>query len=147
MPDTTLTLGGYAFRDFAVPPKISYGGKQRLQVHKIIGAGRVIDALGPEPDPIKWEGRFRGAGANAQSQALNAMRASGAQLPLTWGGNFYMVVISHYEASYERFYEVTYRIECTVITDPADGAGGVLGSLTSLIQADLGAMGTLGGLL
>lgn len=145
--DTLLILGGFVFRDFEVPPKISYGGKQRLQTHKIIGGSIVIDALGPEPDPIKWEGRFRGSSAPSRCRTLNALRASGAQLPLSWGSNFYMVVISHFEADEQRYYEIPYKIICTVVTDPVAGAGGIIGSLTSLIQSDLSAIAGLRALL
>lgn len=144
MADTTLTLGGVAFADFEIPEKIEGGGKQMLNVHKLVGGTRIVDAMGPDPDNLKWTGKFRGPNAVARCQTLDAMRGQGAQLELSWGGFTYTVVIESFTFSYERFYEIAYSIDLKVVVDPAAQGGGAspLASLDDLIGSDLdGAFG------
>ena len=123
--DTYLTIGGYTFSGFGVPERINGGGQHHLIVHKLIGGQRIIDAMGPDDDSIKFTGRFRNAdGTDAMSQAilLDAMRRAGKPVPLTYWNQTATVVIKHFGWSFERFFEVPYTIECEVVT--ASGQAG-----------------------
>lgn len=141
MPDTRLILGNVAFQDFEIPSKINFGGKQNIHIHKLVGGYRVVDALGPDPDDIKWSGRFRGAEALSRARALDRLRASGAQVGLMWGGLSYRVILSHFKADYERFYEIPYECTCTVVSDSVGGLsiigiiGGLIGDVTGGIAS------------
>lgn len=147
MADTRLTLGSFVFRDFEIPSKIAFGGKQSLHIHKRVGGDRTIDCMGPDPSDIHWDGRLRGTAAASRARALDRMRAAGAAVPVVWGSFFYFVVVSEFEAEYEKFYEIPYKITLTVVTDPSAGVGGAIGPLLSLISADLGSLVSLGGAL
>jgi hypothetical protein len=57
-PNTTLTLGDFTFARYEIPERIPFGGDQQLNVHKLVGGVRVIDALGADPMPIEWSGFF-----------------------------------------------------------------------------------------
>jgi hypothetical protein len=56
----TVTIGGISLSEWEIPERINFGGKQQVTVHKLIGGNRVIDAMGPDPDDVRWSGRFRG---------------------------------------------------------------------------------------
>lgn len=146
MADTKLILGGIAFRDFEIPEKISYGVSQSLEIHKLVGKGRVVDAMGPEYQPIRWQGRFRGRDAVGRAKRCERLAASGAGVSLVWGGYHWRVVVESFEADYERFYEIPYSINCEV-TDNGGALGGLLSSLSSLISVDVSAIAGLVGRL
>ncbi len=135
-----LTLGAVTFDGWEIPGDINFGGQQQLVTHKLIGGQRIVEAMGPDPDNIRWRGRFRGPDALGRAQAVDAMRQAGAAVPLTWGGLFYMVVIQHFKPSYEKGWEIPYEIECVVSGDPF-GAG--VGAIGGLLAGDLG--GLIGG--
>lgn len=153
MPDTRLILGNISFQEFEIPAKINFGGKQNLAIHKLVGGYRVVDTLGPDPDDIKWQGRFRGASALSRARALDRLRASGAQVPLMWGGLSYSVVLSHFKADYEKFYEIPYECTCTVVSDSVGGltlidiVGGLIGDVTGgVTSVSLGGLAGLANL-
>jgi hypothetical protein len=148
MADTRLLLGPIAFQGFEIPERINFGGKQTHHIHKLIGGQRVIDAMGQDPDEIQWKGRFRGAGALTRARAVDALRASGAEVTLSWGGLFFFVIVSHFSAEYERFYEIPYEIECCVSLDPLNAIlGTAVSTVTSLINGDVTSMLSIGALL
>ncbi len=144
MADFDLILGGIVFQKFEIPPKINFGGVQRIAKHNLIGVNRVIDAMGPVEDDIEWAGRFRALGAVARATALDQMRADGAQVPLIWGGMYRMVVVEHFEADFMKLYEIPYRINCAVAANPTLQAFGLLSAaLDDVIGADIGALSGL----
>lgn len=137
MADTYLTLGGFPFvSDFAVPQTINGGGAQRLVTHRMIGGSRVIDAMGPDDDAIRWNGIFRGGAASLQASLLDVMRRRGRPVILSYWTFRYKVVVSRFVFHFNRFYEIPYEIECTVAKDMqakswgqmADSAAGLFGS-------------------
>ena len=141
MADTTLILGGIAFKDFEIPEMIRFGGQQHATVHKLLGGDRVVDAMGPDPADISWDGRLQGPDASSRARALLAMYQAGAQVSLSWGGFFFTVMLRQLDLTYERFYQVIYRLSCTVVTDPG-GGGGAFSlpiSLDDLVGVDMSA--------
>lgn len=141
MSDTLVILGGVVFDSFAIPEKINFGGKQTLAVHKLIGGQRIIDAMGADPAPITWSGKFRGGAALGNAQAIDAMRIAGSPVSLSWLGLTYTVVVSEFKAETEKFYEVPYTVTCEVVTDPSQSAaGGALPSLTDLVGGDMSSL-------
>ena len=114
----TLTLGGIVFTDFEIPEDIdNSGGKQMLAIHKLPGGGRVVDAMGPDSDPIRWSGRFRGSTAEERAGLLEYMGSTGQQILLTYSLRRYQVVIDSFEADFHQTYEIPYSIACTVVLD------------------------------
>ncbi len=117
VPDTTLTLGDVSFASYEVPERISFGGAQRLAVHKVIGGARVVDALGPDDAEICWSGRFQSPNAGPRARHLDYLRRQGTALTLSWDQFSYSVVISRFAAEFERYYQIPYRIACLVVED------------------------------
>lgn len=139
MSDTLVILGGVVFQAFEIPEKINFGGKQTLAVHKLIGGQRIIDAMGADPAPISWSGKFRGGAALGRAQSIDAMRITGLPVSLSWLGLTYSVVISEFKAETEKYYEVPYTVTCEVVTDPNQLAASPISSLTALVTGDLSA--------
>ena len=137
MADTLVILGGVVFDGYAIPEKIPFGGKQNLKIHELIGGQRVVDALGASPDEITFTGKFRGPGAIANAQALDAMRIAGSPVSLTWLGLNYLVVVHKFGAKTEKFYEVPYTVTCAVVQDPQQVIAGAISSLTALVGGDM----------
>lgn len=139
-----LVLGGIVFKDYEIPESVRFGGHQRLAVHKLLGGQRVVDAMGPDDNDPAWHGRFQGPDATERARALEALRTSGAQVPLVFGAFLYMVVVAHVECDYQRWYQIPYHVTCTVVSSPAGGGfAGLPVSLDTLVSADMALVGTL----
>jgi hypothetical protein len=133
-----LVLGTVAFQGFEAPEQIPFGGRQRLNVHRLMGGKRVVDAMGPDDDSIVWRGRFRGTLATLRARQLDLMRRAGRPHILTWGAFVYRVVIERFDASYEAFNEIPYSISCLVVQDlVAEKAGALLDRIEDSIMGDL----------
>jgi hypothetical protein len=132
-----LLLGSVSFQNFELPGHIGFGGTQRLAVHVLPGGARVIDAMGRDDAEIAWRGTFSGPDAADRARLLDAMRVSGAVQSLAWDAFCYLVVISSFEANYERASWVPYRISCTVVADQAQSSATSVVSLSTMLLADL----------
>jgi hypothetical protein len=136
MSDVTLILGPVEFSGFEIPPAISFGGAQRLTVHKLPGGARIIDSLGRDDAPILWEGIFTGSNAVDRARVLDVLRAEGGVLPLIWDSYFYSVVISFFEADYRNEFWIPYRIACTVLRDEVEAVFEQAASMLAQVTSD-----------
>jgi hypothetical protein len=141
---TTLLLGPVTFQDFELPPRIGFGGAQRLAIHRLPGGARVIDAMGPDDAPIAWSGTFGGSDAADRARALDLLRSQGTVLPLAWDAFAYLVVIAGFEARYERSNWVPYRIACAVLADQTQPVPATAPPLAAVVAAELGAAVAVG---
>ena len=134
-----VTLGDFEFRSYEVPERISYGGEQRLNVHKLPGptGQRVIDVMGPDEAPIAWSGTMLGVDASQRRRALNLVRWTGDPVDLTWGDVSLAVVVESCTFE-ESFHRVDYRISCTIKPHPPGDEGDASGSLLDNIGDALG---------
>jgi hypothetical protein len=134
-----LILGGFEFVDFEVASDVSFGGAQKLAVHRLIGGTRVIDVMGRDDSEVTWSGIFSGSGAGDRARMLDAMRVAGVPLSLTWDEFCYTVVIEKLDMNFCNPWWIPYHIACTVVVDQAqsistyvpDLADAILGDLTS----------------
>lgn len=141
-----LLLGAVLFQDFELPERISWGGAQRLAVHRLPGGERVIDAMGRDDKEISWSGVFTGSDAGVRARQIDLMRAEGSLWPLAWDAFFYSVVVARFDADYAHSNWIPYRITCTVLRDEAEAlveaavslAAGALADLTSADGFDSG---------
>jgi hypothetical protein len=138
MTDGSVVLGGFVFFDHEVPNTLPFGGTQEYKKQVMVGGQKVVDAMGPNNDDISWSGRFRGAAAIGRASSVKAMMDAGAQVTLTWLGISRTVLITKFEPTTDKFYEVPYRITCCVVDDQS-GGGGIISSLDSLVGGDLAA--------
>ena len=111
---TTVTLGLVTLEAFEIPAAIAFGGKQRLAVHDLPGGGRVIDVLGGTDTDITFSGIISGSDADTRAQLLDAMRVTGTSLPLSWGEQYFIVIISEAEFDYRKPWWIAYRLRCVV---------------------------------
>jgi hypothetical protein len=111
---TTVTLGLVTLEAFEIPATIAFGGKQRLAVHDLPGGGRVIDVLGGANSDITFAGIISGSDADTRAQLLDALRISGATIPLSWDEQYYLVIISEANFDYRKPWWIPYRLHCVV---------------------------------
>lgn len=139
-----VLLGNFQFQLREVPDIMPWGGRQMLAIHRQIGGTRVIDAMGPDPDPIRWSGLFYGSAdvVARRARAVDAIRQSGAEVVLTWGSFTYLVVVKSFNCKYKNEWEQRYTIECEVVSD---GPVAIFApSLDEAIQSDLAILLTIG---
>lgn len=135
MAGVALLLGPVLFQGFEVPANVSFGGAQRVAVHRLIGGARIIDALGRDDADIRFNGVLSGDNATLRARTLDGLRTSGAPLPFTWDVFYYTVVLTKFEADYRNGWWIPFRIECTVIRDEA---AEVFDAVVSLAQSAVG---------
>lgn len=145
---TRVTLGDLTFAYMEVPESIPFGGEQRLTVHELVGGVRVVDAMGRSDMPLEWTGLFLGDTALERARYLDTQRVSGQAMLLTWSELRYRVVIQKFEASFERPYQVPYRISCVVVEDQTGPVNTVeQPSVDDLMAGDMGLVNGFGSLI
>lgn len=137
-----LTLGGIPFTGFSPPNSMMGGGDQAMVLHKLPGGSRVIDTLGPDEADVEWKGEFFDDAAYSFALALDAMRAAGEVVPLTWGGQYRSVIIKRFIYRVRRLpVWVEYEISCTVYVNQSLGvlAAAPATTIDTLASSDLAA--------
>jgi hypothetical protein len=143
MVDTVVHLAVQGGDDFfftyaEVPQSIPFGGKQSLAVHRQVGGKRTIDAMGRDDMPLQWSGLLLGQSALSRARYLDWLRISGKQCVLTWSELAYLVVVESFEADFQRFYKIPYRISCMVVQDLAQPINTVTAaSLDDVMRDDI----------
>lgn len=147
MATDILVLGGFAFDDWSTPSRMPFGGKQAMAVHKLPGGARVIDTLGPDEADIQFVGTMYADNAYGVADALDALRISGAQVPLTFAGRFYLVIIENVIVDIERYPQLMrYHISCVVAQNNMAGfLGSIASTVTALVSADMSTAMSLAG--
>ena len=146
--DTVLTLGDFEFARYEIPEKIPFGGEQRLVVHELVGGVRVIDAMGRADAPLEWSGLFQGENALARARYLDGLRVAGQSLILTWDEFMFEVLVASFRADYQRFYQIPYRISCTVVKDLSNPVTSIADAgIDELIGDDMNSANSLGDLI
>ncbi|MDE2302435.1 MAG: hypothetical protein KGK11_07720 [Sphingomonadales bacterium] len=112
-----LTLGDFTFQRGEIPERIAFGTQQQLQVHRLVGGGRVIDAMGAAPLRPEWSGWLSGPAALDRARQLKRMAEAGAPLPLAWGEFAYSVLIAQFSAEDRAGPFLPYRIALEVLED------------------------------
>ena len=135
----TLVLGGISFDDWSTPDKMPFGGKQITAVHRLPGGARVVDTLGPDEMDVQFTGMMYANNAYGVADALDAIRKSGAQVPLIFAGRFYLVIVAEVVADIRRYPQLmNYHISCLVVQNNMAGPLSALTStVSSLVSADM----------
>ena len=139
MSNIILSLGPVMLRSFEVPDRINIGGKQRLAVHQLTDGTRIIDSFGRDDADISFRGVFSGPSATRRARLLDVLRVAGQPMPLTWDVFSYTVILSEFEAAYERQAWIPYHITCKVLRDEASSITPATDSLASSLLADINA--------
>lgn len=141
MPTDVLILAGIVFDSYSTPRRMMGGGNQAMVVHKLPGGSRTIDTLGPDEADILWDGEFFSNNAYSTALALEGVRAGGQVVPLIWGGQTRLVIVSQFIYHARRFPNwVEYSVVCTVYQNPGLGSLAVNGGgIDALVASDLAA--------
>lgn len=132
-----VTLDGELFTELALPPKMTWGGQQRLVRHIAPGGVVVMSSLGPDWRPIRWGGVLEGPDASSRAKQLYAMMLAAQAVPLVWLDQLWMVVIQEFSADDTTIGWVPYRITCAVSADPSQIVGPDDPTLSDQVQADI----------
>jgi hypothetical protein len=132
-----LILGPVVFEQFEVPEQINFGGWQRIAVHRLVGGGRVIDAMGPEEPEISFEGVFSGSTSVLRARSLDVLRRTGEPIPLIWDSFYYTVLVRQFTAMYTSATWIPYSVSCAVIRDEAAGLVDMAVDLTATVLGDI----------
>lgn len=144
IPKIVLQLGDVVFADAEIPAKITFGGRQALSVHELVGGVRVADAMGRQDAPLEWAGYLQGQSAVTRAKALDALRVSGTPIMLTWSEFRFWVVVETFLADFEYVSLLPYRIACTVLIDySGQTLNGAQDSVDTLVQNDMATANTL----
>jgi hypothetical protein len=144
----TLTLdtpnGSFVFQDAEVPEKIRFGGSQLLDVQKMVGGRRRINAIGADDDPLSWSGWFLYTSALSRARFLDSVRREGLQCTLSWDALRYQVVVHQFHADYEKPFKIPYSISFEVIEDQTATVDSVPAvTPAQSLATDMARMGTL----
>jgi hypothetical protein len=132
MATDQLILGGIAFDSWSTPERMPFGGKQAMAVHKLPGGARAVNTLGPDENDIMFTGQMYNNNAYGIADELDSMRIAGAQVPLTFAGRFYLVIIAEVHVDIRRFPQlVEYHVNCLVAQN---NMAGILGAITSTVS-------------
>lgn len=137
MSEATILLGPIALRDFEVPETITFGGRQALAVHRLIGGTRVVDMLGRDDADITFSGTFLGPDASSRARSIDELRVLGKPIELIWDIFFYTVVVQSFDADFRNPWWVPFRLSCTVVRDEAAPLPAASATLADLLAADL----------
>jgi hypothetical protein len=133
-----VVLGSFAFQDFEVPETIALPVRQAVAVHRLIGGGRVLDAMGVDYGDIAWSGVMLGSGAESRAQSLKALADAGQAVALTWG-TWNFAVLPHWISLREGYQRVGYAIRCAVIRDDSSAPEQMALDLGASLAGDIGA--------
>jgi hypothetical protein len=148
MANDFLTLGGLVFSDWSTPSQMPFGGEHMMAVHRLPGGQRVVDTLGPSESDIQFRATVFENDAYEFTEALDALRIGGAQVPLTFAGRYYLVIVRHVKIDIHRFPQlVAYDVSCLVTNNQMAGnLGSAASTVTSLVSADLATAMSISGL-
>jgi hypothetical protein len=113
----TVSIGDFVFDGWEVPESIKWGGTQRVNVHKLVGGDRVIDAMGPDHADISWSATMLSPDASLRADELDQMRISGQLFPIIFANRYYEGVISNFQADQRKAWHVPYNITLVVWRD------------------------------
>lgn len=147
-PFVTLSLvtpnGTFTFTGAEVPERINFGGAHLLDVQKMIGGRRRINAMGADDEPLQWSGLFLAASAVSRARFLDSVRREGLQCTLSWDELRYTVVVAEFHADYKYPFKIPYWIRFEVIEDQTATVDSVPAvTPAQSIASDLSRMGTL----
>jgi hypothetical protein len=134
-----LVLGSIVFDQWSSPQAMPFGGRQEMAVHQLPGGARVVDTLGPSEADIQFSGIMHANDAYGVADQLDSLRISGAQVPLTFAGRFYTVLVKETHVDIRRMpILMEYHVSCLVVQNTMAGPLSIITSTTSqLVASDM----------
>lgn len=133
-----FSVGGIVLSGPAIPDRVLLGGEHILAVRQIIGGGKTVNLLGPQPSALEWQAAFAGPQAMAQALAIDAMRTSGRVVTISFAGQAAPCVVSSFRWTPTRGgFVVEYAIRCEALPSVPAAPGQTGGMLTQLLGSTL----------
>lgn len=130
-----VVLGGLELTGLEVPDAYDRSGTMQPVVHRLIGGGRIVQLLGPDPGRRRLQGYFTGPQATERAQLLEALRDSGSRVLLAIGVWQEFVVVTSVVLRYAAQGSVIqYLLEAEALPGGADG----LVATAAAVLADVG---------
>ena len=106
-----FSIGQVTLYDFEIPEEFGpLGGKQVIYRHEFPGGSISQRAFGNFPEPITWKGYLTGSDAMARQQQIDAMRAAGDDVTLSYGGYSFVGKITRFHAKAKHQFLIPYEI-------------------------------------
>jgi hypothetical protein len=132
-----LQLGDFQFAEYEVPERITMTTAMRAVVHKMVGGARAVNLMGYDPAPLEWSGMLLGDNALSRARALKQMALAQKLVTLTFSEYSYAVVVTEFVESFEREYEIYYRLRCEIVADNAAQGPSASAGIDTLIGSDI----------
>lgn len=116
-----LTIGWVTFTHLEHPEELAFPITQMIAMQQLIGGGRSVQSLGPQPDPWKWSGNLFDNTALSRANDLSIMAKDGKTRNLVWGPYSFNVIVSKFIPTHLQQFWIKYDIEVTYVSD-APGA-------------------------
>jgi hypothetical protein len=113
--NSLLILGPFSFTGLESPERIHLKSKQRLAIHHLTSGQSISDCLGEAYEIVTFRGIFSGIDATERIRLIDALRADGLPLTLTWGSTALTVIIQELELDYSSELWVPYRLSCYAV--------------------------------
>ncbi len=135
-----LILGTFEFLDFEVPEQLSVPGEQKVAKHLYPGGKKSLDVLGEYYDTLSWSGIIQGENCGDRVAALEAIRAAGNVVTLTFDTYSFQVLVTRFTPVYKMPMLRPYSIEVEVLSrnDAPIRVDALTGSLNALVNSDVG---------
>jgi hypothetical protein len=134
-----IVLGQFQFDNFEIPSSVDYGGGQRVVHHDYPGGGRSASIMGRDDRNITWSGSLLSADAISRSQTLDQIRTSGQPQALSFGSNYFEVVVENLSLTFRQPNWIDYQISCWVLSiNPNTSKPSLLQAVTDDIGSALG---------
>lgn len=135
-----LILGTFEFLDFEVPEQLSVPGEQKVAKHLYPGGKKSLDVLGEYYDTLTWSGIIQGENCGDRVAALEAIRAAGNVVTLTFDTYSFQVLVTRFTPVYKMPMLRPYSIEVEVLSrnDAPIRVDALTGSLNALVNSDVG---------
>lgn len=117
LSDQTVSIGPIILEGWEIPEKVTWGGAQRMTVHKLVGGMRYIDVMGEDNAEVSWSGRFLSSDAAFRADQIDLFRKSGELVDVVFAGRYYSAVISQFTAEQLTQFHIQYQISFTILAD------------------------------
>jgi hypothetical protein len=115
--DQSVSIGNIILEDWEIPEKVTWGGSQRMTVHKLVGGTRYIDTMGPDNAEVSWSGKFLSQDASFRADQLDIIRKSGQVVDVVFAGRYYSGVVSQFTAQQITQFLLDYQVSITILAD------------------------------
>ena len=141
--DQSISIGPVLLDGWEIPEKVTWGGAQRMTVHKQVGGRRTIDVMGQDHSEVSWSGRFLSQDAAFRADQLDLIRCSGVPVDVVFAGRYYAAVISNFVAEQITQFHIHYQISFTIQADESSVFPPPALPATVLVLNDLAAIASM----